>query len=329
MGVKEFKYIFFWEWFHRIIGRSIGVIFFLPMTYFFARGYIMPHLRNVLIGMFALGGLQGAIGWWMVKSGLIDKKKTTEVDKTPRVSPYRLSVHAGNAYFLYGVCLWQTMNLLRRPQESVVNLKNLHANNVMRNSMRAITHGFLPIILLTGFFVAGISAGKSCNTYPMIGSSYFLNRNHLNADIPLWQNFTENKLVAQVNHRTLATAMTLLVSYKVVKFLRMPNLGFHAKFASGLLMLAVWSQLGIGVTTIWEGAPIHLCSTHQIGAMTVLSAFLFTMHTCRKIDPRHLKNLMGKLKHEDPEAFRRMTSTYNKNLLSKRQFEEIRQHGLR
>ena len=132
----------------------------------------------------------------MVKSGLVDKHKTSEVDKTPRVSPYRLSVHAGNAYFLYGVCLWQTMNLLRRPQESVINLKNLHANNQMRSGLRMVSHGFLPIILLTGFFVAGISGGKSCNTYPMIGTSYFLNKNHLNADIPLWQNFTENKLVA-------------------------------------------------------------------------------------------------------------------------------------
>ena len=106
MDLSGFKYIFFWEWFHRIIGRSIGVIFFVPMTYFMARGYIKPHLRNVLFGLFALGGLQGAIGWWMVKSGLVDKKKTTEIDKTPRVSPYRLAVHAGNAYFLYGVLLW-------------------------------------------------------------------------------------------------------------------------------------------------------------------------------------------------------------------------------
>ena len=159
MDVNGFKYIFFWEWFHRIIGRSIGVIFVGPMTYFFARGYIKPHLRNVLLGLFALGGLQGVIGWWMVKSGLIDKKTTTEIDKTPRVSPYRLTVHAGNAYFLYGVLLWQTMNMLRRPQESVINMKNIHAHNKMRSGLRLITHGFLPLILVSGFFVAGISGG--------------------------------------------------------------------------------------------------------------------------------------------------------------------------
>ncbi len=129
MDVHGFKYIFFWEWFHRIIGRGIGVLFVGPMTYFMMRGYIMPHLRNVLFGLFGLGAAQGVIGWWMVKSGLIDKKKTTEVDKTPRVSPYRLAVHAGNAYFLYGVLLWQSMNLLRRPQEAYINMKNIHAHN--------------------------------------------------------------------------------------------------------------------------------------------------------------------------------------------------------
>ena len=210
------------------------------------------------------------------------------------------------------------MNLLRRPQEAVINIKNLQANNQMRKGLRMLSHGFLPIILLTGFFVAGISAGHACNTFPMVGPHYFINRNHLLADIPLWQNFTENKLVAQVNHRTLASILTLLVTYKAVGFLRMPHLAYSAKFASALLLAAVWGQVGIGVSTIWQGAPIQMCSAHQIGAMTVLSAFLFSMHTCRKIDQRHLKNLIGKLKLEDPEAFRRMTSNYNQSMLSKR-----------
>jgi cytochrome c oxidase assembly protein subunit 15 len=106
MDLAGFKFIFFWEWFHRIVGRSIGVIFFGPMVYFFAKGYIMPRLKYTLVSLFVLGGMQGFIGWWMVRSGLKDKKETTEVDKTPRVSPYRLSVHAGNAYLLYAVCLW-------------------------------------------------------------------------------------------------------------------------------------------------------------------------------------------------------------------------------
>lgn len=120
MDVEGFKYIFFWEWAHRILGRSIGFTFFLPLTYFALRGYLQQRLKIILGMMFGLGGLQGAIGWWMVKSGLKDKNETNEVDKTPRVSPYRLSVHAGFAYMLYSMTLWQAMNLLRRPQEALV-----------------------------------------------------------------------------------------------------------------------------------------------------------------------------------------------------------------
>lgn len=122
----------------------------------------------------------------MVSSGLKDKHKTTEVDKTPRVSPYRLAVHAGNAYLLYAVCLWQSLNCLRRPQEAFINLKNLQSHNIMRRKMLKFTFGFVPIVLLTGFFVAGISGGQSCNTFPMVGDNYFISRKHLNADIPLW-----------------------------------------------------------------------------------------------------------------------------------------------
>lgn len=156
----------------------------------------MPKLRNTLITMFALGGLQGVIGWWMVKSGLTDKKETTELDKTPRVSPYRLTVHAGNAYLLYAACFWQTMNCVRRPQESFVTLKNISSYNFMRKRLRTITHGLLPLILVSGFFVAGISAGVSCNTYPKVGSDWFYSKKHFVSDIPFWQNMTENKLIA-------------------------------------------------------------------------------------------------------------------------------------
>jgi len=186
MDVHGFKYIFFWEWFHRIVGRSIGVIFGVPLVYFLARGYLQPRLKYTLMSMFVMGGMQGVIGWWMVKSGLVDKRKTTEVDKTPRVSPYRLTVHAGNAYLLYAVCLWQSMNCWRPPQEDFINLKNIAAHNNMRRKLMKFTFGFIPIVLVSGFFVAGISGGTSCNTYPFVGNNWFVSKKHLLADIPLW-----------------------------------------------------------------------------------------------------------------------------------------------
>ena len=137
----------------------------------------------------------------------------------------------------------------------------------------------------------------------MVGPHYFINKNHFMEGIPFWQNFTENKLVAQVNHRTLATLLTLVVSWKTIGFLRMGGLTFQAKLASALLLSAVWMQMAIGVNTIWRGAPVEWASSHQVGAMTVLTAFLFASHTCRKVDARHLKNLVGKMKLENPKAF--------------------------
>lgn len=170
--------------------------------------------------MFALGGLQGFIGWWMVSSGLKDKRSTSEVDKAPRVSPYRLTVHAGNAYLLYAVCLWQSLNCYRPPQESFITLKNIQAHNVLRNQLCKFTFGLVPLVLVTGFFVAGTNAGVSCNTYPWVGENYFYSKKHFIGGIPTWQNFTENKLVTQVNHRTIATLMTLYASHVVAKCLR-------------------------------------------------------------------------------------------------------------
>lgn len=140
-----------------------------------------------LMSLFLLGGVQGGIGWWMVKSGLVDKSKTTEVDKAPRVSPYRLSVHAGFAYTLYTIVLWQCLTLLRRPQEAIVNsFPKVSANNAFRNSILKTTKLALPLVLLTGFFTAGTNAGMSCNTFPFVGPNWFYNKNHFMSDIPLW-----------------------------------------------------------------------------------------------------------------------------------------------
>lgn len=115
MDVEGFKKIYFIEWAHRVVARSIGLIFMAPFSYFWFRGYLQPRLKKTLLGLLAFGALQGVIGWWMVKSGLVDKEKTTEIDKTPRVSPYRLTVHGYSAYIIYGIGIWLGMHLLRRP----------------------------------------------------------------------------------------------------------------------------------------------------------------------------------------------------------------------
>ena len=113
-------------------------------------------MKRSMLFLFAFGGLQGVVGWWMVKSGLVNKDKTTELDKTPSVSPYRLTFHAYNAYIIYGVLFWLSLHLLRRPQEAVISLKNMADHNALRNIAKKAAHGLLPFVLLTGFFTAGI-----------------------------------------------------------------------------------------------------------------------------------------------------------------------------
>ena len=245
MDVEGFKRIYFVEWFHRMIGRGIGLIFTGPMVYFWARGYFRYRLKVVSGILLGLGALQGGIGWWMVKSGLVDKHKTNEIDKTPRVSPYRLSIHAGFAYTIYGISIWNAFTLLRRPQEDFINLKNLMDHNIMRHKIRFATLLLLSVYL-TGYLVAGNAAGHSCNTFPKVGEDWFIKKKHFISDIPLWRNFTENKLVIQVIHRTLACGVGSLFLYQIFKLLRL-NLTSRARFSLVLLFAAVMAQGYIGM----------------------------------------------------------------------------------
>ena len=149
----------------------------------------------------------------MVKSGLKNLEETEIVDKTPRVSPYRLTIHGGMAYGIYSITFYQALNLLRRPQEDFITLKNMRAHNKMRKSLMMSVH-LLGLVYFTGFLTAGNWAGHACNTFPKIGEDWFLKKKHFNKDLGFFKNITENKLVVQVLHRTLACSMVALFTYQ-------------------------------------------------------------------------------------------------------------------
>lgn len=300
MDVEGFKQIYFVEWAHRIVARSIGALFMGPLAYFWYRGYLQPKMKRSMMLLFAFGAFQGFVGWWMVKSGLVDKEKTKELDKTPTVSPYRLTFHAGNAYLIYGVLFWLGLHLLRRPQEAVISMKNMADHNAYRKILGKFAHGLMPIVLLTGFFTAGIQGRHAVHTFPKVGDKWFINKNHLNWDIPFWKNFTENKLVVQVTHRTLAVLFGLLAFRSIVDFKKLQNLSPIARKSFYLLLGAITMQILIGMHAVWFPEPISLANTHQGCAVLVMTALIFAMHTCRKVDPRHIKNLLGKMRIEDP-----------------------------
>lgn len=198
----------------------------------------------------------------MVKSGLVDKKHTNEIDKTPTVSPYRLTLHAYSAYFIFGVCLWLSLHLLRRPQEAVITLANMADHTAYRKIIMRAAHGLMPIVLLTGFFTAGTQAKYAVNTFPKVGDHWWLTRNHLNGDIPLWKNLTENKIVVQVVHRTLAILFALLALKSFIDVQKLKNLTPMCRRSFYFFLAAICMQICIGISAVWYPGPISISNIH-------------------------------------------------------------------
>lgn len=261
MDLDAFKGIFWLEYFHRLLGRLIGVIFLVPLIYFIARGRIDRPLVPKLGAMFVLGGLQGLLGWYMVKSGLVHD---------PHVSPYRLTAHLGLALLIYSFLLWTALDLLL-PREGP---DPDPAPAALRRYARFIT-GFVFFTVLSGGFVAGLKAGMAYNTFPLMAG-------HLVPDgllelQPAWKNLFENVTTVQFDHRLLATTLFVLVA--ILWMLgRRETLPSRARVGLHLLLGAVLVQLTLGISTLLLFVPIPLAAAHQAGAVAVLSASLFVSH---------------------------------------------------
>ena len=192
MSLDAFKTIYWWEWTHRLLGRAIGAAFLLPLLWFLWRGWIGPGLRGRLWAIFGLGALQGAVGWWMVASGLADRVE---------VSQYRLGTHLLLACVIYVALLWTARRLDERPDTP----------SPARVQAGAI--GLLVLVLAQiylGALVAGLRAGHIYNTWPLIDGALVPDASRLFFDVPLWRNFFENTLTVQFDHRMLAYAIFLV-----------------------------------------------------------------------------------------------------------------------
>lgn len=263
MKLDEFKSIFWMEYAHRLLGRSIGVVFLAPFLYFLARRRVDRRLVPKLITMFVLGGLQGALGWYMVKSGLIHN---------PHVSQYRLTAHLATAFLIYAFIFWVALDLIfphsRRPTEQLKNL-------------RRFSYGVTALVfvmVVAGGFVAGLKAGFIYNTFPTMNGHWL--PAGMFALQPLWRNFFENMGTVQFDHRVIAylLAAVIPVFWFVAKRATLPargRIGIHLLLA----MLAV--QITLGITTLLFVVPIPLAATHQAGALTLFTIALFVNHTLR------------------------------------------------
>ncbi len=261
MSLEEFKYIFWWEWAHRLLGRIIGVVFFIPFLGFWLAGKVerrwMPHL----LALFVLGGLQGAIGWWMVVSGLVDR-----VD----VSQYRLAVHLTLACIIlaYALLIARLMNppQLDAPVRTPVKVT------------AALIVGLLCIQIFLGGLVAGLNAGLTFNTWPLMDGQ--LIPDGLLTMSPVWSNLFENVLAVQFQHRVGAYVLLLVVIFHLLQCRtltdRLPLVG-----ASLLLVLTI-GQAVIGIFTLLLAVPIDLALAHQGMAVILLAASVWHFATlCR------------------------------------------------
>jgi len=254
MSLADFRHIFWWEYFHRLLGRTIGVVFFVPLAWFAVRRVIPRPLALRLGGVFVLGGLQGAMGWYMVASGLVD---------VPRVSPYRLAAHLGLAFAILAFMLWIALDLLRPPPPAGASAAPA---GLARASLALSALVF--VMVLSGAFVAGTHAGFIYNTFPLMGGR--LIPSGLFPLDPWWRNAFEHVPLVQLDHRLLAYAVTG-ASIALWIRCRAASLPPRARRASHALLVALALQLTLGIATLLLVVPVPLAAAHQGGAVVLFS----------------------------------------------------------
>ena len=262
MDVGAFKGIFWLEFLHRLLGRTIGLVFAIPFVFFVLRGYITKRESPKYLLMFVLGGLQGVLGWYMVKSGLVDN---------PHVSQYRLTAHLIAAFLIYAYMFWVAMSLLF--PEPGNDRHPLYRKTVLLTCLISLT-------IISGGFVAGLKAGLIYNTFPMMGSNWL--PPGLSALDPFWRNLTENMTTVQFDHRLLAIATFVLIVMYWLRA-RKVELPQRARPAANALLHTAVLQVVLGIATLLLSVPTILAAAHQAVAMLLFTVGLFLVHTLRKI----------------------------------------------
>ena len=253
MTLAGFKSIFWWEYLHRLLARGIGLVFLLPLLYFQWRRRLDRPLAFKLWGVFALGALQGAMGWYMVQSGLIDD---------PKVNPVRLSLHLGIALALFAAELWLAMNLL---------FERKHPARGLEASLPLAIF----LMALSGGMVAGLRAGYAYNTFPLM-NGHVVPPEVLMIE-PWWRNFLYNMATVQLVHRAFFWLLAVLVP--IVWWRNRGALAANALFAAFVL------QGALGIATLLAGVPVALGSAHQGGAVLLLGAALWNAHAAGRERP--------------------------------------------
>jgi cytochrome c oxidase assembly protein subunit 15 len=256
MSLAEFKTIFWWEWSHRLLGRVIGVAYLLPFLWFLWRGALSVELRRRLWLIFGLGALQGAIGWWMVASGLSQRVE---------VSHYRLATHLVLALLIFAGMVWTLRRLSDRPP-------SVASSRLKIAGIALLVLTFVQLYL--GALVAGLRAGKVYNTWPEIDGALIPSAARLFFEQPWWRNLFDNTLTVQFEHRMTAYALFALAVFHALDAIR-SRAGTAAVNGALWLAAAVTLQAALGILTLLNGVPMALALAHQAVAIAVLTLAIF------------------------------------------------------
>lgn len=261
MSLDDFKGIFWWEYFHRLLGRLIGVAFAVPFAWFALRGYVDRRLAWKLAGVLVLGGLQGAMGWYMVKSGLVDD---------PRVSQFRLTAHLSLAFLIFAALLWTGLSLLDRSGPP--------GRAASPRPLAWTVTGLVAYMVATGGFVAGIRAGKAYNTFPLM-NGHFVPPEIFMLE-PWWRNFFYNMATVQFDHRLGAWVLAFLVPWLWWQVRAAQD--SRTRLAAHLLLGMLAVQITLGALTVLNAVPVGLGAAHQGGAALLLACALALNHALRE-----------------------------------------------
>ena len=264
-SLADFKQIFFWEYFHRLLARILGLIFIFPCLYFWIKQYFTKRLKRQVLIIFALGTLQAIIGWFMVKSGLVDQ---------PHVSHYRLATHLITALGLMTYIFWVAQSIRKKVDK---------INEKKPTRLVRLFIGLIFLQLIYGAFVAGLKGGLYYNTFPKMGSTWLPAGFGLFFEKEGILSLTENPVIVQFVHRSIAYVLVILLGVIWVKS-RELNYSTNQMFRLKLMTAAVLLQFILGIITLLYAVPVFLGVMHQAGAiLLLLTAFYFLFSLSKKV----------------------------------------------
>ncbi len=260
MSLEEFKYIFWWEWFHRVFARMIGVVFLLPLIYFIIKKQLSIHLYQRLTVVFVFGLFQAFVGWWMVKSGL---------SENPYVSPYRLTFHLMNALIIFSMLLWIAMDYRHGTKINFLS-KPFTADFYIFTSILLIF-----ITIASGGFMAGTNSGQSFNTFPLMNGKFIPDDYHMEG-YGIY-NIFENTVAINFNHRWVSIFAFFYIIFICFKFIKFNNKNISSTLVY-LILFFLTLQVLLGIVTLLSNVYLPLASMHQTNSILLLSTLLISYH---------------------------------------------------